>query len=438
MGSVVYSRMFNRVLFILFTYMVATGGGTPVTAQDTTGPEQPEPSTQRLTLATRSDQSGDGATQRESSRTVPALQQQLAQLGDDNASKLSRLNEADPEASVVPAFVTQASETGDPSSTEVAEPIAPSEPESEADDPAAASEDDRGLLRLTLIGSAIVALGALGGTVLLLARRGTVLPDGAESSPDDQGPPQGSGEPLESPPSAKLERNGRTQSSTSLPVASGAVEVEPPTLSTQSFSPRKLAKVDIIDELIQDLDDPSPTTRRKAIWELGQRANSKAVRPLVGLLANADSREQSLILAALAEIGTQTLKPMNRALAISLQDENPEVRKNAIRDLARVYDVMGQAGKMLGHAASDDDPDVRQTAHWALDQLNHMRLTATETAGFLPQAKPAVESLPESTTTKAPFSDENALIEPLPAESYGEDSTAMKSYPEDESSFPTV
>jgi len=156
----------------------------------------------------------------------------------------------------------------------------------------------------------------------------------------------------------------------------------------------RVAKVNIIDELIQDLQHPDPELRRRAIWELGQRGNSAAVHPLVNLLAEADSHEQSLILAALSEITSQTLKPMNRAIAIALRSENAEVRKNAIRDLTRIYDSLNQSSRMLGHAALDEDPDVRQTADWALSQLNKMRLNPADTAAFLKEGKPQ-ERLPE-------------------------------------------
>jgi len=163
---------------------------------------------------------------------------------------------------------------------------------------------------------------------------------------------------------------------------------------TNPAEPR-VAKVNIIDELIQDLHRPDPELRRKAIWELGQRGNSAAVQPLVNLLAEADSHEQSLVLAALSEISSQTLKPMNRAIAIALQNENSEVRKNAIRDLTRVYDSLNQVGRMLGHAAIDEDPEVRQTADWALGQLNKMRLNATDTAALLQDGDRPKNRLPE-------------------------------------------
>jgi len=134
-----------------------------------------------------------------------------------------------------------------------------------------------------------------------------------------------------------------------------------------------LSPVDVIEGLIGELRNPDPARRRKAIWELGQRGNSMAVQPLVDAMPNADSKEKSLLLAALSEIGIRSLRPMNRAMAIAFQDPNPEVRKNAIRDLSRVYDLVVQISHMLGHAAEDEDAEVRQTATWALDKLNHIR-----------------------------------------------------------------
>ncbi|WP_099103931.1 HEAT repeat domain-containing protein, partial [Nostoc sp. 'Peltigera malacea cyanobiont' DB3992] len=151
----------------------------------------------------------------------------------------------------------------------------------------------------------------------------------------------------------------------------------PPTFSTQLLLPEKtsrLAKLNIVEELIQDLRSSDPTKRRKAIWDLGQQGDSRAIQHLVDLIIDADSQERSLILAALSEIGIRTLKPMNRALAISIQDESPQVRQNAIRDLTRVYDIMGQMSQMLHHALEDPDPDVQATARYALTQMNRIRI----------------------------------------------------------------
>lgn len=284
-----------------------------------------------------------------------------------------------------PAAATETTETTDP--------------DTEAEQP----ESRNRWLRLALIGLVIAVLvGVGGGVLLLLTRRSTPDPDllGDDAPPANGALPDQAAMPVMQTKVAA--RNG--SQSGEIPLQSGAVDVASQAMTEGSGAPR-LTKINIIDELIEDLDSLDPGVRRKAIWELGQRGNSAAVRPLVRLLADIDSHEQSLVLAALSEIAMQTLKPVNRALAISLQDENPDVRKNAIRDLTRVYDMMGQAGKLLGHAASDDDPDVRRTASWALDQLNHMRLSATEPAGLLKEAKPSVEppeSLPDSEVMARP------------------------------------
>ncbi|MEH1838740.1 MAG: peptidoglycan-binding protein [Nostoc sp.] len=153
-------------------------------------------------------------------------------------------------------------------------------------------------------------------------------------------------------------------------------QTDTPPIATKLLLPEKtsrLAKLNIVDELIQDLRSSDPTKRRKAIWDLGQQGDSRAIQHLVDLMIDADSQESSLILAALAEIGIRTLKPMNRGLAISLQDESPQVRQNAIRDLTRVYDMMGQMSQMLHHALEDPDAEVQATARYALTQMNRMR-----------------------------------------------------------------
>jgi hypothetical protein len=123
---------------------------------------------------------------------------------------------------------------------------------------------------------------------------------------------------------------------------------------------------------VQELASGDGAVRRHAIWELGQRGHSNAIQPLVDGLLQADSQEKSLILAALAEISSRSLKPMHRALALGLQDPSPEVRKNAIRDLSRVYDTVVQLSHMLAHASQDPDPEVQETAQWALSQLNRI------------------------------------------------------------------
>ncbi|AFY77299.1 tetratricopeptide repeat protein [Pleurocapsa sp. PCC 7327] len=141
-------------------------------------------------------------------------------------------------------------------------------------------------------------------------------------------------------------------------------------------TPTRLPNLDIINELVKDLQEPDPKKRRKAIWELAQKGDSRAMKPLVDLMIDSDSQERSLILEALSQISIRTLKPMNQALALSLQDKNPQVRKNAIRDLTRIYDLMSQISQMLRHAMDDSDVEVQETAKWALNQLN-LQMTPT-------------------------------------------------------------
>lgn len=135
----------------------------------------------------------------------------------------------------------------------------------------------------------------------------------------------------------------------------------------------RLARVDIIEALIHDLHRPDPSQRRKAIWELGQRGDSRAIQPLVDLLVDADSNQRGLILAAITEISIRTLKPMNRALMLSMQDGSPDVRKNALRDVTRVFELVTQTSQLLQYAATDANVEVRETAEWAMNQLSRVR-----------------------------------------------------------------
>ncbi|MGK7890731.1 MAG: HEAT repeat domain-containing protein [Leptolyngbyaceae cyanobacterium] len=130
-----------------------------------------------------------------------------------------------------------------------------------------------------------------------------------------------------------------------------------------------------MDALLEHLRSRDAQIRRQAIWELGQQGTSEAIQPLVNAMVDVDSQQRGLILAAIAEIGTRTLSPMNRALMISLQDANADVRKNAIRDLTRVYTLMAQMSHILTHAAMDNDEEVQATALWALEQFNHIGQT---------------------------------------------------------------
>lgn len=146
-------------------------------------------------------------------------------------------------------------------------------------------------------------------------------------------------------------------------------------LSLSSTDTSRLPVLDKVDQLITHLDSPQVALRHRAIWELGQQADSRAMKPLLDLLPQSDSKQQSLILAAISEIGLKTFKPMKQALAASLDSPNPEVRKNAIRDLQRLYETVLQSSQLLHYAMNDPDPEVQETAKWAIDQLNLLHHT---------------------------------------------------------------
>ncbi|MEQ8998813.1 MAG: peptidoglycan-binding protein [Coleofasciculus sp. B1-GNL1-01] len=202
-------------------------------------------------------------------------------------------------------------------------------------------------------------------------------------------------------PASEADKNGYNPSGLSV-TNSHLTESPPPVESSPKTSLTKpknrLAKKNGVNQLIKDLQDSDPAKRRKAIWELAQRGDSRAVQPLVNLMLESDSQQRSLIVEALSQIGMKTLKPMNRALALSLQDDNPQVRKNAIRDVTLMYELVAQISQLLSYALDDPEADVQETARWALSQLERIRTPAT------------VNSLPPS---HSPLSfSENQLQEP--------------------------
>ncbi len=143
----------------------------------------------------------------------------------------------------------------------------------------------------------------------------------------------------------------------------------------------RMPKVSVMDSLVHELRNPDPAKRQKAIWELGRSGDSRAVQPMVDLLLDSDSRQRSLVLSALSEISSRTLKPMSRALAISMQDESPDVRKNAIRDLTHIYDSLTRISQLIQNACEDPDPDVQDTAKWAIGQINRIKSPLIQGAG---------------------------------------------------------
>ncbi|GAB4301548.1 MAG: hypothetical protein Fur0025_41830 [Oscillatoriaceae cyanobacterium] len=191
------------------------------------------------------------------------------------------------------------------------------------------------------------------------------LGDQGTGGPGDQGTRRPGDSPSPSHPVSPPERQPKGPS---LPIT-------PPPLPLEAN--HSIPEPDMMQELIRSLYSADASKRRQAIWELGWRGDSRSAQPLVDLMLNSDSKQRSLILAALSEIGTRTLTPLERALAISLQDRNPDVRKNAIRDLTRIYESIGHISQMLRLAVEDSDPEVQETARWALEQLGRLRTHAS-------------------------------------------------------------
>lgn len=202
--------------------------------------------------------------------------------------------------------------------------------------------------------------------------------------------------PLQTPPTlqAHPSNTASTPTQTASPASPHAERTSLET--TQPAQTTRLSKGDGVENLLANLHHPDPIQRHKVIWELGQRGDSRAVQPLVELISTSDSLQRSLILAAVSEISIRTLQPMHRALLISLQDDSADVRKNAIRDATRLYDLISPIRPMLQFAIDDGDAEVRETADWALKQLNRMHLIPSLTESSLPPSQDNPPSLPPS------------------------------------------
>ncbi|HEY9810759.1 MAG TPA: peptidoglycan-binding protein [Halomicronema sp.] len=233
-----------------------------------------------------------------------------------------------------------------------------------------------------LLGLGGVALVAIVGGLFYLLMRSTEEHDSTEYDPENRPKTKNpttqkfeNSQQLESSPkpSPEYENNGFYESNHPPEQHDSSHLTNRPNDSLSFGEMTRLSKIDIVEELIHDLPTSDPFKRRKTIWELGQRGDSRAIQPLVNLMIDSDSQQRSLILAALSEISARSLKPMNRALALSLEDDNPEVRKNAIRDVTRIYDMILQMSQLLRRAVDDEDIEVQETARWALGQLNNIR-----------------------------------------------------------------
>ncbi len=181
-----------------------------------------------------------------------------------------------------------------------------------------------------------------------------------------------------------------------------------PPPSTSPLGPLSSASQDATVNLLSELQGDRQR-RQKAIWKLGLEGDSRAIRPLVQLLLDSDSKQRSLILAALSEIGAKTLGPLYQAFAVCLQDENPEVRKNAMRDLSRVFDLSQQMGQIVNHVLHDPDLEVQEAAQWAAKRLQESRMLQP------PLPAPATLGSPMPEPVRMPPEPARASLKAAPA-----------------------
>jgi hypothetical protein len=131
----------------------------------------------------------------------------------------------------------------------------------------------------------------------------------------------------------------------------------------------KTTEIDVVFELLQDLQQSDRFLRRKAIWKLAHTGDFRAIEPLVAIIPKVDSVDKTLILDAITKIAQRSWQPINKALYISLKDQNAEVKKNAIRDATVLYKSILPLTQCLSQMLGDSDREVQQTARWALQQF---------------------------------------------------------------------
>jgi hypothetical protein len=147
------------------------------------------------------------------------------------------------------------------------------------------------------------------------------------------------------------------------------------------------ADIDVVQELINDLHHPhnypdsysqskafssSPhiSIRRKAIEKLAKVGDYRSIEPLLKIMPQVGALDKSLILKAVTQINQRTFQPINSELFVALQNEHPEVRLNALRDLKSLYQFVSPVITQIAQMQSDQDYEVRQTATQVLRQLN--------------------------------------------------------------------
>ncbi len=120
-----------------------------------------------------------------------------------------------------------------------------------------------------------------------------------------------------------------------------------------------------IEELIRQLNDPSPEQRLRAIIGL-QAAGRAAIPPLVAVLADGDRADRwPDVRAALVEIGEATIDPMMAVVA----GADPKLAVQAIKVLAAAGEKKAVPCLLAACLSEDGDQSVRAAAAVALVRL---------------------------------------------------------------------
>ena len=128
--------------------------------------------------------------------------------------------------------------------------------------------------------------------------------------------------------------------------------------------------IDVGWELIQDLQQSDHNIRRKAIWELAKIGDSRCIEPLMAMMPQANPVDKSLILKAITQITNRNFKLINEQLFALLDDQNPQIKISAIRDLTTFYKFVSPLAPQLTRMQLDEDFEVRHRARQALHKLN--------------------------------------------------------------------
>ena len=125
------------------------------------------------------------------------------------------------------------------------------------------------------------------------------------------------------------------------------------------------------NQALSDSDSVARITQRhEAIWKLTETGDYRSIEPLLKIMPYAEEPDKSFIIAAVNKIIDRSFKPIDDRLFANLQDADPQVRLNAIRDLRNLYQFVTPIITKISQMQSDADYEVRQTAIQTLGQLN--------------------------------------------------------------------